>query len=69
MESKVLSLVSRSNQDGISKLSAVSELTETIITDRNCKDQNNKVNQKAASIKELFQFKIETKLWTKSAWK
>ena len=39
MESKVLSLVPRSNQDGISKLSAVSELAETIITDRNCKEK------------------------------
>ena len=60
MESKVLSLVSRSNQDGISKLSAVSELAETIITDRNCKEQNNKNNQKELpQLKNYFNSKLK----------
>ena len=45
---KVLSLVSRSNQDGISKSNTASQLTAGItIIDRNSKEHpQNKVNQK-----------------------
>ena len=69
----MLSLVPRSNQDGISKLSTASQLAETKIVDRNSKEHTqNKVNQKELSqMKQYFSFftKTETKLWTKSTWK
>ena len=43
----LLSLVSRSNQDGISKLNTAPQLTETTIIDRNSKEHTqNKVNKK-----------------------
>ena len=38
MENKVLSLVSRGNQGGISKLITTPQLTETIIINRNSKE-------------------------------
>ena len=59
-------LVSRSNQDRISKLNTVSQLAETKIVDRNSKERTqNKVNQKELPrIKEYFSSftKIKTKL-------
>ena len=49
MENKVLSLVSRSNQDGISKSSTAPQLTGIIILDRNSKEYpQNKINQKSS---------------------
>ena len=47
LKNKVLSLVSRSNEDGISKSNTAPQLTETIIIDMNSKEHpQNKVNQK-----------------------
>ena len=46
----MLRLVSRSNQDGISKLNTDSQLAETIIIDKNSKEHTqNRVNQKELS--------------------
>ena len=62
----MLSLLSRSNQDGISKLNTASQLAETITTHRNSKERTqNKVNQKELPQlnKYLSSFtKIEKKL-------
>ena len=49
-----MSLVSRSNLDGISKLNTAPQLTETITIDRNSREHTqNKVNQKELNKKHL----------------
>ena len=46
-KNKLLRLVSRSNQDGVSKLNTDPKLSETIINDRNSKEHTqNKVKRK-----------------------
>ena len=59
--------------DGISRLNIASQLSETIITDRNYKEHTqNNVNQKELpQLKKYFSpfTESETKLWTKSTWK
>ena len=63
---KCVILVSRSNQDAISKLNTAPQLAETIIFDRNSKEHTqNKVNQKKLpQLQKYFSrfTKIETKL-------
>ena len=65
-KNQLLSLVSRSNQDGISKLNTAAQLAEAKIDDRNFKGHTqNRVNQKELpEIKKYFSsfIKIETKL-------
>ena len=65
-KNKLHSLVSRSNQDGISKLKTAPQLAETKIIGRNSKENTqNKVNQKEVpQLKKYFNTftKIETKL-------
>ena len=51
----MLRLVSRSNQDGISKFNTGSQLAETIIIDKNSKEHTqNRVNQKELSQLKYF---------------
>ena len=73
MKNNVLSLVSRSNLDGISKSNTAPQLVEAIIIDSNSKEHpQNKFNQKELpELKKYFTsfIKIETKLWAKSIWK
>ena len=54
-KNKVLSLISRGNQYGISKSNTAPLQTVIIIVDRNSKEHpQNKVNQRAASVKKKF---------------
>lgn len=70
---RILSLVSRGNQDEISKSDAAPQLAETIVIDKNFKKHpQNKVNKKERPQlnKHFSSFtQTETKLWTKSSWK
>ena len=56
---KLLSLVRRSNQDGISKSNTAPQLAEAVIIDRNSKEHpQNEVNQKELSqLKKHFTHK------------
>ena len=60
LKDKALGLVSRSNEDGISKSNTAPQLTGTIIIDMNSKEHpQNKVNQKELPrIKKYFSYFI-----------